>query len=164
MPCLVSIHRARYWYERTERRAETVVYLDTSALAKRYLNEAGSEEFEAYLTAKGVGMVSTLTVAEMRCLLARRRREGSIDAELEARIVAAFEEDLLAGVLVLRRIQDEDVWEAVRLVDNLREQALRTLDALHLASAQAAGVEELATSDRTMAAAAGALGMEVALF
>lgn len=33
-----------------------MVYLDTSALAKRYLNEAGSEAFEAYLVAQGVGM------------------------------------------------------------------------------------------------------------
>ena len=145
-----------------------MVYLDTSALAKRYLNEAGSEAFEAYLIARGGGIVSTLTVAEMRCLLARRRREGSIDAGLEARIVAAFEEDVLTGVLVLRRVLDEvldeDVWEAARLADRLREHALRTLDALHLASAQAAGAEEVATADRVTAAAAGALGMNVERF
>lgn len=141
-----------------------MVYLDTSALAKRYLNEAGSEEFEAYLTAQGVGLISSLTVAEMRCLLARRRREESIDAGLEARIMAAFEEDLLTGVLVMKRLQDEDVWEAVRLVDRLREHALRTLDALHLASAQAAGAKELATADRAMAAAAEALGMDIERF
>lgn len=141
-----------------------MVYLDTSALAKRYLNETGSEEFEAYLTAQGVGRISTLTVVEMWCLLARRRREGSIDAGLEARIVAAFEEDILTGVLSIRRLQDEDVWEAARLVDELRDHALRTLDALHLASARAAGVEEVATADRAMASAAEALGMEVVLF
>lgn len=141
-----------------------MVYLDTSALAKRYLNEAGSEEFEAYLMAQGVGLVSTLTVAEMRCLLARRRREGSIDAGLEARIMAAFEEDLLTGVLAIRRFQDEDVWEAVRLVDQLREHALRTLDALHLASARSARAEGLATADRAMATAAEALGMDVERF
>jgi len=141
-----------------------VVYLDTSALAKRYLNERGSEEFEAYLASQGAGRVSTLTVAEMRCLLARRRREGTIDTGLEARIVAAFEEDILTGVLSIRRLQDEDVWEAARLVDELRDHALRTLDALHLASARAAGAEGVATADRVMASAAEALGMEVARF
>lgn len=140
------------------------MYLDTSALAKRYLNEVGSDEFEAFLMEEGAGLISTLTVAEMRCLLARRRREGSIDAGLEAGIVAAFEEDILMGVLTLQRVQDEDVWEAARLVDRLREHALRTLDALHLAAAQAAGAKGVATADRVMAVAAEALGMDVVRF
>lgn len=140
-----------------------MVYLDTSALAKRYLNEAGSDAFEAYLMELGAGQISTLTVTEMRCLLARRRREGSLDAGQEARIVAAFEEDILIGVLSIRRLQDEDVW-AARLVDELRDHALRTLDALHLASARAAGAEGIATADRAMASAAEALGMGVERF
>lgn len=141
-----------------------MVYLDTSALAKRYLNEAGSDAFEAYLMELGAGQISTLTVTEMRCLLARRRREGSLDAGQEARIVAAFEEDILIGVLSIRRLQDEDVWAAARLVDELRDHALRTLDALHLASARAAGAEGIATADRAMASAAEALGMGVERF
>ena len=140
------------------------MYLDTSALAKRYLNEAKADAFESFLTAQGTGLISTLAVAEMRCLLARRRRSGDIDEGLEARIFAALEEDLLTGVLVLRRIQDEDVWEAVRLIDRLRAHALRTLDALHLACAWAAGADGVATADRAMAEAAEAMGLRVKAF
>ena len=138
-----------------------MVYLDTSALAKRYLNEPRSDEFEAYLAAQGGATISTLAVIETRCLLARRRRNGEIDAELEARVFAAFEEDLLTRVLSLYRFQDADVWAAVRLIDGLREHALRTLDALHLACAGAAGAEELATADRALAGAAEAQGFSV---
>ena len=53
---------------------------------------------------------------------------------------------------------------AVRLIGRLDEYALRTLDALHLACAWAAGAKELATADRAMAAAAEALGMDVERF
>jgi uncharacterized protein len=50
-------------------------YIDTSALAKWYLNEPRSEDFGA--------VISRLTVVEFRCLIARRRRAGDIDLEDE---------------------------------------------------------------------------------
>ena len=39
------------------------VYLDTSALAKWYLNEPGSEELVAWLVDQEVAWVSTLTAS-----------------------------------------------------------------------------------------------------
>jgi predicted nucleic acid-binding protein len=74
-------------------------YLDTSALAKWYLNEARSEEFERYLQAQQSAAISRLTILEFRCLLARRRRTREIDARTENRVFAAFEQDLRAGFL-----------------------------------------------------------------
>jgi hypothetical protein len=67
-----------------------IVYFDTSALAKWYLNEARSEKVEKYLQEHGPVVISDLTVVEMRCLLARRRREKSIDATMEMEIFAVF--------------------------------------------------------------------------
>ena len=52
----------------------SMVYLDTSALAKWYLSESNSEQVSAYIIELGVAVVSTLTKTEMRCLLARRKR------------------------------------------------------------------------------------------
>ena len=57
------------------------IYFDTSALAKWYLNEARSEDVEKYIQEHGPVNISDLTVVEMRCLLARRRREKSIDSK-----------------------------------------------------------------------------------
>jgi uncharacterized protein with PIN domain len=53
-------------------------YLDTGALAKWYLNEPFSEQFEAFIQEQPSAAISRLTVVEFRCLLARRRRAGEI--------------------------------------------------------------------------------------
>ncbi|MDM8560842.1 type II toxin-antitoxin system VapC family toxin [Candidatus Parabeggiatoa sp. HSG14] len=51
-----------------------LVYLDTSALAKWYLNEAHSHEFSNWIQKQEDTHISSLTITEFRCLLARRRR------------------------------------------------------------------------------------------
>lgn len=141
-----------------------MAYLDTSALAKRYLNEPSSEEFEAYLSNLDEAVVSSVTVVEMRCLLARHRRMGHLDPELEHRVFAAFEEDVDAGYLLLQPVQDRHVLAATHLISRLAEHQLRTLDAIHLSLCQGLGVEELATADVTMAGAGAALGLRVVRF
>jgi predicted nucleic acid-binding protein len=140
------------------------VYLDTSALAKRYLNESRSADFERYFLSAVDPVVSSLTVAEMRSLLARHRRSGHFDAAVEARIHALFEEDIAGGHLLLRPLENEHALAAGRLIHGLPAHPLRTLDALHLAVAQGLGAEELATADRVMAAAAEALDLRVVRF
>ncbi len=52
-----------------------IIYFDTSALAKWYLNEKGSDDVEKYIQDHGPVVISDHTAVEMRCLLARRRRE-----------------------------------------------------------------------------------------
>lgn len=74
-------------------------YLDTSALAKWYLNEAGSEEFEDYILRLHGAWISALSQVEMRCLLARRRRAGDFDPSFEEVAFATFQEDVRRGVL-----------------------------------------------------------------
>jgi len=59
------------------------VYLDTSALAKWYLNETRSEAFVEYLLGVDVAVISSLTRVEMRSLLSRRRRMGELTIDLE---------------------------------------------------------------------------------
>jgi predicted nucleic acid-binding protein len=66
------------------------IYFDTSALAKWYLREKESDKVEAYMQANGPVAISDLTVVEMRSLIARHRREKSIDIGLEGQIFATF--------------------------------------------------------------------------
>ena len=73
-------------------------YQDTSALAKWYLNEEGSEDVEAFLGERGHALISELTVVEMRCLLARRRRAGDFVAEMEAYAPLGIEEVIVMPV------------------------------------------------------------------
>jgi hypothetical protein len=58
-------------------------YIDTSALAKRYIDEAGSEDIDAFLGRWPRVLISRLVVLEFRCVLQRRRRAAEIDATYE---------------------------------------------------------------------------------
>lgn len=140
------------------------VYFDTSALAKWYLNEAGSEEVEAYLRAHGPVAISDLTVVEMQSLLARRRRDREIAALLEGEVLAAFREDMRHGHLVRHPLPQGWAEGAGNLLSSLPRVPLRTLDAIHLVAALETGAETLATCDRVMAAAAKSLGLAVVRF
>ena len=140
------------------------VYFDTSALAKWYLDEFGSDEVEAYLQSRSTVAISTLTLVEMRSLLARRRREGILGTEQEGKVLAAFEEDVHRRHLIRHPVDDQSVEGAARILSLLRESGLKTLDALHLSIARDVGSRILATADRVMADAARDLDMEVAWF
>lgn len=50
-----------------------MAYIDTSALAKWYLPEAGSEAFAEWMGQWEDTCISSLTITEFRCLLARRQ-------------------------------------------------------------------------------------------
>jgi hypothetical protein len=142
----------------------TAVYVDTSALAKWYLNEPQSERFEAFISDQPDAAICRLTVVEFRCLLARRRRAGDITAAHEARIGDAFAADLASGALAVHPVEDSDFGAAVILIGDLRRQPLRTLDAIHLAVARRLDVKLVATADRVMTAACKALGIDVEPF
>jgi len=139
-------------------------YLDTSALAKWYLNEPFSKEFEAFIQQQPAAVISRLTVVELRCLLARRRRAGEITKAVESRVFTAFEEDTRAGFLQVHPVADEHLIAALGLIARLGRFPLRTLDAMHLAIAQGVHVRRLATADRTMAGAGNAMGLEIVRF
>lgn len=139
-------------------------YIDTSALAKWYLNEARSDEFEAYLREVDRPSISSLTVVETRSLLSRHRRMGHLSGRQEQKIFAQFQQDLVEGIIVLLPVRDRDVLAAAHLLGRLPDHPLRTVDAIHLALALSAGLTELATADKTMAGAAADSGLEVARF
>ena len=139
-------------------------YLDTSALAKWYLNEPFSEQFEDFIREQPNAAISRLTVVEFRCLLARRRRAGEVTKSIESRVYASFEKDVGAGFLQVYPVADEHLIAALNLVTRLSRYALRTLDALHLAIAQGIHCRRLATADKTMANAGKAAGLDVTRF
>lgn len=142
----------------------TACYLDTSALLKWYVPEAGSEELETFVRRADDLVISRLVVVECRCALARRRRNGALDGEGEADAWRLFREDLANGHIRVLPLSDTRLIEALELIDRLRMHPLRTLDALHLASAIAAPSTRLATADRVMAAAGETLGLDVQFF
>jgi uncharacterized protein len=142
----------------------TESYLDTSVLAKRYIEEPGSEEVDRFLSARSRVLISRLTVLELRCVFARQLRSGTIDDDYERQALAALSADIRSGWFQVEPLADHHAVEAFDMISRLRDPTLRALDALHLAIARGIGAKTLATADRRMADAAQALGMEVVTF
>ena len=138
-----------------------VVYFDTSALAKWYLNESFSADVERYLMEHGPVAISDLTVVEMRSLLSRRRREKQVDSKLETRVFATFEDDIRRGFLIRHTMPATATAGAVNLISTLPDVPVRTLDAMHLVIAREVDASILATADRIMAAGAHEMGFSV---
>ena len=140
--------------------ASAWAYFDTSLLVKRYVMERGSSRARTLLRRHRF-LSSAIAPVEMLSALCRRRATG----ELDRRDFGA----------ILSRIQkDRGYWELVevsplvlgRAEDLLREVALRTLDAIHVASALTfqtiSGIPiPFITSDARQRDAAGQLGVEV---
>jgi predicted nucleic acid-binding protein len=141
-----------------------VDYIDTSALVKWYLEEPLSAEFEAYVAAQSGVCISRLTVVELRCALARRRRSGEIDQHYEIAAVSTFDTDIRRGYLQVLQVEDTFYTEARKMIEQLADVPLRTLDALHLATAKAHRCRHFATADKTQANAAKALGLKIHTF
>jgi predicted nucleic acid-binding protein len=134
------------------------LFLDTSALVKRYVEEAGSPRVEALLLQASALGVSVLAAPEAVSALCRLRRERRLTAAQYARAKMSLFEDLVdAGIVDL----DESV--VVRSVELLERWPIRSADALHLASALEWQVDTFATADDRQAAAARGAGVNVEL-
>ena len=128
-------------------------YVDSSALLKRYVEEADSTAADALLRADPALLTARHTIVEVRRNLARLLSGRELMA---AR--AVFAEDLASFSLIEL---DETTCESAAMI--AETTGARTLDALHLAAAQrvaSPGVGFL-TFDLRQAQAARALGLTV---
>jgi len=121
----------------------SVFYCDSSALLKRTLSEPESIRFvdamDLWLDLGHVFVTSVLTVAECeRALRARRARSGSQLVDVVAIDEAMTE--ALSGVAIL-----DITRPIIHLAGKLGPQQLRTLDAIHLATAHHHQVQAMVT-------------------
>jgi predicted nucleic acid-binding protein len=140
------------------------VYIDTSALAKWYLPEAGSDTLAHWMQQQEDTCISSLTRTEFRCLLARRQRMQLLTGVQVQELYAIFQQDCQAGNLLHFPVTDQHIINAELMIESLPTVALRTLDALHLSIACDISAETLATADEVMAQAAQLIGIEVEWF
>lgn len=130
------------------------VYIDTSALAKRYVHEAASERFDRFVAESASDfLVTPLIVTEFVSVLRRRLRAGEFDATYLRRAESAFDRDLRDAVWSMVPVSPDAFEAASNLIRGL-DLPLATLDAIHLASAIGHDCSAIATSDRQLARAA----------
>ena len=139
-------------------------YIDTSALAKWYLPEPGSENFSEWMQCEEDTCISSLTITEFRCLLARRQRMELLNALEVQRLFAKFKQDIEDAHLILYPFENRHILNASLMIESLPSVPLRTLDALHLVVARDIPVKNIATADKVMGQAAQLLDFEVVLF
>jgi predicted nucleic acid-binding protein len=107
-----------------------VIYLDSSALVKRYIKEIGSERVESMMNSTTNIATSKLAYPELLSVFWRKYRERDISREGFDRIVNEFEAD----------------WEYLHIIEFKNdllsiikklfgEHSLRGADTVHLASA-----------------------------
>jgi uncharacterized protein len=106
-----------------------VNYFDTSALVKRFVDEAGSAAVDA-LIAEGPTATATVAFAEVYAGLARKRRARELTEAAYRSACRQFETEWPAYVRVALR---DDVLLLAR--DLIQRHPLRGFDAIHLASA-----------------------------
>ena len=129
------------------------LYVDSSALLKRYVQEPDSEAAESLLRSDSSLLTARHTIVEVRRSLARL-----LDDPDAAAMRAAFGQDLEALSIVELDSATCDSAAAIAEVTGAR-----TLDALHLAAAQRVGgaAVPFLTFDLRQAQAARSLGLTV---
>lgn len=107
-----------------------IVYLDSSALVKMYVQEPGTDVVHALVLRSATCATSSIAYAETRAALARRHREGFIRTPEMAQIKTALLDDWQRLFVVPASLA------IARLAGDLAEShALRDMDAVHLATA-----------------------------
>lgn len=131
---------------------------DASALTKRYAAESGRERVLGLFAMAGELVVADHCQTELASALLRRRREGSLPPAEFDRAWAAARRD----VADMTRVPLDAHVERFAFAA-MDYGPLRAMDALHVGSALAAGVDLFVTADRRQAHVARGMGLQTEL-
>lgn len=144
---------------RVSERAPTIHYIETSALLSALLEQAS--DVKRTLRASGRRVTSALTVAESYRAIVRARSTGRLTAAQERAVVRALQTFLARCDLVA--VTDVVLTRAGRPFPS---EPIRTLDAIHLATAEILGeppqLVTIVTCDERVARNARAMGYATA--
>ena len=132
------------------------IYLDSSSFAKRFIDEAGSAQVEEICAqATNLGL-SVLCVPEITSALNRRLRERTITSEQYNSAKRHLLNDVRDAAII--NLTPAVVVASIKILES---NPSRTLDALHVASAQQWHAELFVSSDIRQLAAAKQAGLEI---
>lgn len=107
-----------------------ILYLDTSALVKRYFKESYSDEVISRWTSAAQIVTSSVAYAEIMAATFRKMREEGLQDKRISKIVQLFQREWESFI----RVEVSDVLNA-RIHSAVEKYPLRGFDAIHLASA-----------------------------
>src|SRR5215510_5171789 len=132
------------------------VFVDSSALAKRYIEEKGSDQVQAILSSASALAVSVICVPEIVSALCRRRHERKLSTEEYRQVRASLLSDIDDATVV--GLTEEVIAQAVALLEQF---PLRSADALHIACASEWSTDLFVSADDRQCVAARAHGLRV---
>lgn len=139
---------------------KALAYIDTSALAKRFVREVKTPELEAFLMSDSHQCVlSSLSLTELKSVLRRRLRENAITLEVVQLSEQQVTLELARGTWKYLAISEAVFSYAGDLIEQLATP-LGTLDAIHLACARTANCELMVSADRQLLKASAIAGMK----
>lgn len=130
------------------------MFFDSSAFAKRYIAERGSEDVDQLCMATDELALCVICVPEIVSALNRRVREKTIHRTDYSTVKARLLNDIRDVEIV--QLTDDIVIRSLRILET---NAIRAMDALHVASALAWKAQLFVTSDENQFKVAKALGM-----
>lgn len=132
------------------------VFLDSSALVKRYIGEAGTDEVLAWCDKATELAVAVIAVPEVVSAFRRLVRDNRLNETQYAALKADLRADLADALLC--EVSPQVVQRAIAA---LEAHPLRAMNALHVGAALVAGAEVFVSADARQCAAAVQLGLEV---
>ena len=131
------------------------LFLDSSALAKRYADEPGRAVVLARCEEADEVLLSSICLPEIYSLLHRKRREGEISEDQYRFLSRRFLHDCENSTLL---DLDQEVLETSIRCHEVAP--LRALDSIHVACALVVGCDLFLSADRRQVVAARLLGLE----
>ncbi len=128
--------------------------VDSSSFAKRYVQEIGSDELERFLQNATELAFCIILAPEIISALNRRLREGVLTEKDYRAVKQQLVEDIRDATVL--QVTPAVVSNSIRLLEN---NALRAMDALHVASALEWQADLFVTSDRRQFVAAANAGL-----
>ena len=125
------------------------LFVDTSSLFKKYVDEQGSESFERLIAKASEIAVSPVTWIEMNAAIERCQRGKNITPQKAKWLCAEVKKDFTYFSLVVWNENLEN-----KAVEFIRQHGLKTMDAVQLASGVLSDAELFVTSDRPLHLAA----------
>ena len=132
------------------------VYFDSSAFAKRYIDEPGTPEVLVWCDQAAELVLSVIAIPELISAFCRLEREGKLSASQYRRLKSDFLADIADALIC-----DTTPQVLQHSVQALERYPLRGMDAIHLGAAVVSAARVFISADTRQCAAAEALGLRV---
>jgi uncharacterized protein len=137
------------------------MYLDSCVIVKLVSHEPDSAAYNGIVSGQRI-VTSELAVAEVRSALLAKERAGRISRHARVTGWRLFQDKVRDQEFVLLPLNRQVIERAGAVIDQCHPSVpLRTLDAIHVATAELHGGEQMCSSDQRVCRASDVIGLSL---